>query len=120
MQPGRSPAEEQGMSVEPPLYVEVVEFWRAAGPDLWFKRDPAFDDALRERFEPLHHAAARGEFDHWAETAQGALALVLLLDQFPRNLYRGSAHAWAADGLARRVAAEAVGKGFDQAIEPGL
>jgi uncharacterized protein (DUF924 family) len=109
-----------GMSVEPPLYVEIVEFWRVAGAKRWFKRDPTFDDDIRERFEPLHHAAARGEFDHWAETPEGALALVLLLDQFPRNLYRGSAHAYAADGLARRIAAVAVNAGVDQAVEPAL
>ena len=92
------------MTIEPPLYAEVVAFWREAGPDRWFAKDDAFDDELRERFEALHFAAARGELADWAETAEGALALLLLTDQIPRNLFRGSAHAYATDPIARAVA----------------
>ena len=99
---------------------DVVTFWTEAGPRAWYKKSQAFDDQIRERFEALHHAAARGELDDWAKTAEGALALLLLLDQFPRNLYRGSPHAFATDPLARQVAREAVGRGFDGQIDPDL
>ncbi|HXQ17779.1 MAG TPA: DUF924 family protein [Caulobacteraceae bacterium] len=87
---------------------DIVDFWRAAGPPRWFKKDDAFDAAIRLKFEPTHHAAARGEYDRWIESADGALALLLLLDQFPRNLYRGSGHAFATDSKARRFAADAI------------
>jgi uncharacterized protein (DUF924 family) len=99
---------------------DVVTFWRQAGPKRWFEKSPAFDDAIRLRFEPTHHAAARGQYDAWIETAEGALALLILLDQFPRNLYRGSAHSYATDPLARRFAREAVARGHDRATEPLL
>jgi len=99
---------------------DVVAFWTEAGPKRWFAKNEAFDALIGDRFEALHHAAARGELDGWARTADGALALLLLLDQFPRNLYRGSAHAFAADPLARTVAREAVERGFDAAVAPEL
>lgn len=99
---------------------DVLSFWRSAGPAKWFSKNRAFDDAIRLRFEPVHHAAARGEYDEWARTADGALALVILLDQFPRNLYRGSAHAFATDPKARTIARAAVEAGFDRQVEPEL
>jgi uncharacterized protein (DUF924 family) len=99
---------------------DVTGFWRDAGPKAWFAHDPAFDAAIRARFEPLHLVASRGELAGWAETAEGALALLILLDQFPRNLYRGSAHAFATDGKARAVARAAVEAGFHLAVEPEL
>ncbi len=108
------------MTIEPPLYVEIVEFWRLAGPKNWFARNKAFDAEIRTRFEGVHLAAARGEFADWAGTVEGALALLLLLDQFPRNLYRGSAHAFATDAMARAVAAAAVTRDFHQQVEPLL
>ena len=99
---------------------DITEFWRNAGAKRWFEKDPAFDEAIRLKFEPTHHAAARGEYDAWIETAEGALALLILLDQFPRNLYRGSPHSYATDPLARKVAREAVARGHDKAVEPEL
>ena len=108
------------MSVDPPLYVDIVSFWRTAGPDKWFTRDDAFDAEIREGFENLHLAASRGEFADWADSAEGALALLILTDQFPRNLYRGSAHAYATDPMARAVAVHAVARGFDREIEARL
>lgn len=99
---------------------DVVQFWREAGLQKWFSRDDAFDAAIRERFEHAHHAAARGEFDAWAETPEGALALLLLLDQFPRNLYRDSPHAFATDPLGLKVAKAAVARGFHQQVEPAF
>ncbi|MBL8548920.1 MAG: DUF924 family protein [Hyphomonadaceae bacterium] len=98
----------------------IVAFWRDAGPERWFAKDDAFDDDIRARFEPLHMSAARGELEHWADTPEGALALLLLLDQFPRNLYRGSAHAFAADPLARLLAGRAIERGFDRDSPPEL
>jgi uncharacterized protein (DUF924 family) len=99
---------------------DVVDFWREAGAARWFEKDAAFDEAIRLKFEAAHHAAARGEHDDWIETADGALALVLLLDQFPRNLYRGSAHQFATDALARRIAGEAIERGHDRAFDDYL
>jgi uncharacterized protein (DUF924 family) len=99
---------------------DIVHFWRAAGPTKWFKKDARFDEAIRLKFEPVHHAAARGEYDKWAETPEGALALLILLDQFPRNLYRGSAHAFATDPKARQIARTAIAAGLHRQVEPGL
>jgi uncharacterized protein (DUF924 family) len=99
---------------------DVVMFWIKAGAKLWFAKDAAFDAEIRARFEGQHHAAACGELDDWAATPEGALALLLLLDQFPRNLFRGSPHAFATDPLARAVAAGAIERGFDQKVDPSL
>ena len=99
---------------------DILHFWRAAGPGRWFQKDEAFDAAIRLKFEPTHHAAARGEYDRWIESADGALALLILLDQFPRNLYRGSAHAFATDPLARKVARMALERGHDRAVEADM
>jgi uncharacterized protein (DUF924 family) len=99
---------------------DILHFWREAGPTKWFRKSDRFDDAIRLKFEPVHHAAARGEYDAWAATAEGALALLLLLDQFPRNLYRHSAHAFATDGKARAVARAGVAAGFHRDVDPQL
>jgi uncharacterized protein (DUF924 family) len=93
---------------------DILQFWAAAGPSAWFKQDAAFDDKCRN-FEAAHHAAARGEYAAWEQSAEGALALILLLDQIPRNIYRGSAHAFATDPLAQAIADRAVNAGFDRA-----
>jgi uncharacterized protein (DUF924 family) len=99
---------------------DVIGFWTSAGPSKWFAHVPAFDEAIRLKFEPVHHAAARGEYVAWTQGAEGSLALLLLLDQFPRNLYRGSAHAFATDPLARHIAGRAVDHGFDKAVAAQL
>ena len=99
---------------------EVVAFWPEAGPSKWFRGGAAFDAACRERLLAPHLAAARREFDGWMATGEGALALLLLLDQAPRNVFRGNAHAFATDPLARRFAAAALEAGYDQACEPLL
>lgn len=98
----------------------VVAFWRDAGAAKWFTKDAGFDAEIAARFEPAHYAAARGELAHWADSWHGALALLLLLDQFPRNIWRGSAHAFAADPLARRVARAALDAGHDAAAPAEL
>ncbi|WP_242112460.1 DUF924 family protein [Luteimonas aquatica] len=99
---------------------EVVAFWREAGYGKWFAGGAAFDAECREHFLEAHHAAARGEYEAWMGTAEGALALLLLLDQIPRNVFRGSGHAFATDGLARHYAAQAVQAQLDAQIEPAL
>jgi uncharacterized protein (DUF924 family) len=99
---------------------EVVNVWIEAGPRRCFKKDAGFDAEIRARFEALHHAAARRELDAWAAGPEGVLALLLLLDQFPRNMFRGSPHAFATDPLARHFARLAVDAGFDAAVDPAL
>jgi uncharacterized protein (DUF924 family) len=91
---------------------DILAFWfegdRHTFRERWFRPDPAFDGMIRERFGALIAPAAAGAHDDWAATPQGALALAILLDQFPRNLYRGTAQAFAADAHARAVARAAV------------
>ena len=99
---------------------EVIAFWREAGAAKWFARDDAFDAEFRQRFESAHFAAARGEYEAWMESAEGALALQILLDQFPRNCFRGTAHSYATDGLARHYAQRAVEAGLDRDVEASL
>lgn len=100
--------------------VAIVEFWKKAGPGRWFARDAAFDALFRERFLDQHLAASRREYEEWLCTADGVLGLMLLLDQFPRNAFRGTAHAYATDPLARHYAMRAIEEGVDLQIEPQL
>ena len=99
---------------------QIVSFWREAGHDKWFAQDESFDQAIRSRFLPTCEAAANGALAGWQESAEGALALVLLFDQFPRNMFRGTARAFATDALARAAADRALARGFDQATDPAL
>ncbi|MDP1911796.1 DUF924 family protein [Brevundimonas sp.] len=98
----------------------VVAFWKEAGPKMWFARDKAFDTLFRVRFEDAHFMAARRELDPWAETPEGSLALLILLDQFPRNVFRSTGHAFATDPLARMFAVMAIDGGQDRAVENDL
>jgi len=95
---------------------DVVSFWQAAGYDRWFKKDAAFDDEIRTRFLATYEAAAAGKLGGWEQTAEGALALLILLDQFPRNMFRGDARTFATDPLARAVTAGALVRGFDSQV----
>ncbi|WP_312782495.1 DUF924 family protein [Brevundimonas sp.] len=99
---------------------EVVAFWTEAGPDKWFAKDVAFDAAFTEQCRDIHFAAARRELDHWTETPQGALALILLLDQLPRNAFRDTAHMFATDSLALMFAKAAIARGDDQKVAHDL
>ncbi|WP_234263841.1 DUF924 family protein [Hydrogenophaga sp. NFH-34] len=99
----------------------VVDYWRDAGEEgQWFRHDPAFDRDFRERFLALHEAAARGERDGWAVTPTGLLALLILLDQFPRNAFRGTARMYATDARARHWARQAQAVGAMDGVEPAL
>jgi uncharacterized protein (DUF924 family) len=99
---------------------EVLSFW-FRGPEkrkAWFEKDPAFDAAIRDRFLPLYEAAAGGALAPWVRSPGDCLALVVVLDQFPRNMFRGSARAFAADPLARDCANQAIALGFDKTMLP--
>jgi uncharacterized protein (DUF924 family) len=97
---------------------EVLAFWRAAGPETWFERDDALDAEIRARFLATCGAAAAGRLDHWQTTPDGTLALLILLDQFPRNLFRGDLRAFATDAAARATAERAIARGTDRRFEP--
>lgn len=99
---------------------EMVDFWREAGPGLWFAKDPEFDARFRDRFLAAHAAAVRGDCVGWMTTPEGALGLVLLLDQFPRNAFRGTPRMYATDAPARAAAERAVDAGHDQGVAPAL
>ena len=95
----------------------VIGFWfDELTPDDWFTKSDATDAKIADRLGPAAEAAAAGALDHWAETPEGALALVLLLDQCPRNLYRDSGRAFAQDAKALAVAKAALAGGFDEAL----
>lgn len=98
---------------ELPTARDIVGFWRQAGPERWFAKNETFDAQFRERFLAAHEAAARGELDHWAQGAEGALALLVLLDQFPRNTWRGNARMLATDAKALAIARQAIEAGLD-------
>jgi len=103
---------------EPPVATPetILAFWREAGPDKWFTRDNAFDADIRDKFLPTYEAAAAGKLAEWEATPEGALALCIVLDQFPRNMFRGDARTFAADARAREVANRALKRGYDQDI----
>jgi uncharacterized protein (DUF924 family) len=95
----------------------VLDFWFGPGDDdRWFKRDEALDRAVRETLADDHERAAAGAYDSWRESARGCLALVLLLDQVPRNLFRDDPRAFATDARALAVARHAIEQGFDRQI----
>jgi uncharacterized protein (DUF924 family) len=98
---------------------DVLAFWREAGPDRWYDRDDAFDATIHTRFLPAYEAAAAGELSGWETSPEAALALVIVLDQFPRNMFRNDPRAYTADPLARAVADRALARGFDQQVDAG-
>ncbi len=108
------------MSTPMPPAADVVAFWREAGPKRWFEKDFAFDEEIRMRFFDLHYAAADGKLAGWERSAEGALALLILLDQFPRNMFRDDARAFATDPMARAIAAGALVRGFDAQVAPQM
>jgi len=102
-----------------PTPTDVLDFWfDSATEALWFAQDDAFDASIRERFGDTLAAARRGELDAWAETPEGWLALLIVRDQFSRNLYRDDARAWADDPATQAIALEGVARGFDHRLSP--
>jgi uncharacterized protein (DUF924 family) len=105
-----------------PLPADILAFWfgHPGEPGYgqprgeWFRKDAAFDETIRQRFLPAVEATLAGQFDAWADEADGTLALLILLDQFPRNLFRNEARAFAGDAAARRLAERAVAQGWDR------
>jgi uncharacterized protein (DUF924 family) len=95
---------------------EVVTFWLGQNDKVWFSADPAFDAEVLSRFAELVERAKSGSLDHWSDAAEGALALVILLDQMTRNIYRDSPEMFAADGKALAVARRAIERGFDEEL----
>jgi uncharacterized protein (DUF924 family) len=99
---------------------EILAFWREAGRDRWYKKDGAFDDEVRRRFLGLWQEAAAGKLSSWEASDDGALALTIVLDQFPRNMFRGDPRAHASDAMACEVAGRAIDRGADARIDPVL
>lgn len=103
----------------------ILDFWFGSSSEenpkprqIWFHKDPVFDRHIRTQFLGDYSKASAGELDHWQDSAAGCLALILLLDQFPRNMFRGSAQAFATDDSALRLAHHARERGFDQKLPP--
>ncbi|MES2965290.1 MAG: DUF924 family protein [Bdellovibrionota bacterium] len=101
----------------------ILSFWfgddslhTTSRQNVWFSPTHAYDDIVRERFSALVEEASNGGFDDWGKTPRGALALVILLDQFRRHVYRGSAEAFSHDPHARKIAETAIDHGFDQKL----
>ena len=99
---------------------DILTFWRDAGRDRWYRRDAVFDAEIRRRYLDLWRKAAAGGLSAWEATDDGALALTIVLDQFPRNMFRNDALTYSSDALAREVAGSAIGRGADARIEPLL
>lgn len=101
---------------------QVLEFWFPADPDrankLWWGKDEALDTEVRERFGSTLAAAKDGALDHWAETARGRVALIIVLDQLSRNIFRGDPETYAADQQARALTVEGLERGHDRALSP--
>ena len=103
-------------------HLEVLRFWfgepRGTRLKPWFEKDPAFDAGIRSRFLPLYETLARGEHADWLDEAGRCLARIVALDQFPRNMFRGTPRAFAADALALQAARHAVDEGYDRTLLP--
>jgi len=105
---------------------EILDFWFGRKGEegygefreAWFLKDPDFDREIRDRFEAVYEEAAAGRLEAWKETARGSLALIIVLDQFPRNMYRGDARMYAADGLALASAQHAIERAYDRELPP--
>jgi uncharacterized protein (DUF924 family) len=103
-----------------PQALAVVDFWREAGASKWFMKDSDFDAEFSRRFTDLHFEAARRRLESWLADPNASLALILLLDQFPRNAFRDTGHMFATDGLARHYARIALERGHVQHLPADL
>lgn len=117
-----------GAMQEPPHAQEILEYWFGSinsvedyphdKAPIWFQGGEAIDNEIRNRFKPLVIAAAAQELESWKETPRGRLALIVLLDQFTRNIFRGTAQAFACDQIAQQLTLEGLAQGDDQALLP--
>jgi uncharacterized protein (DUF924 family) len=99
----------------------VLDFWlKETPPEKWFGSDPALDAEIRSRFETLWRAGCAGELDDWESEPNGALALIILFDQFPRNMFRGSAESFASDTRAREIAKRAIAQKRDLEVPASI
>ncbi len=97
----------------------ILRFWfEETAPAQWFQKNDAFDDQIRTRFVGDYDLASAGIYDGWMDTGEGALALIIVLDQFPRNMFRGSPQAFATDAKALQVARHALDRRFDMLMPP--
>lgn len=103
-----------------PSSADVVKFWAEAGAENWFTKDEGFDREFSSRFMAAHYAAARRELDGWMDSPPGALALLILLDQYPRNAFRNTGHMFATDSLALHFTRQAVTKDYHLKVDPPL
>jgi uncharacterized protein (DUF924 family) len=99
---------------------DILDFWRTAGPDRWWTKNDTFDAEVRDRFTHVWDTARNGELSSWQASDNGALALIIALDQFPRNIFRDSARAFSTDAAAREVASRAIAEGCDHRVEAAL
>jgi uncharacterized protein (DUF924 family) len=96
---------------------DILDFWFSDDMrSRWFASTPDIDVAIKHRFEPVWESALRGELDHWQGTPDGVLALILVLDQFPRNMFRGKAQAFAGGDRSLAVARQAIARGDDHLL----
>jgi len=107
-------------SIGSPTPTDILAFWKNAGPDRWYEKDEAFDAKVRRRYLDLWRKAAAGGLSSWETSDEGALALTIVLDQFPRNMFRGNAQAFASDSQARDAASRAIARGVAERIDPAL
>ncbi len=97
---------------------DIIAFWRDAGYERWYSKNDAFDQEIRDRFMPTWEAARDGKLNAWQDTDEGALALAIVLDQFPRNMFRNDPRAFSTDARARDVVTKAIADGRDKRIDP--
>ena len=98
----------------------ILAFWREAGRDGWYKRNDAFDAEIRRHYLGLWEQAVAGGLSSWEASDEGALALVIVLDQFPRNMFRGTPQAFSSDALALDIARRAIDRGAGGRVDPAL
>lgn len=111
---------QQQMPTPPMQAMDIIAFWQGAGPAMWFAKDAEFDRRFRERYFTWYEAAARGELTEWTHTATGTLALLLLLDQYPRNSFRGTPRMYDTDALALQIANAGIAAGHDRLVSREL
>ncbi|MEE9315410.1 MAG: DUF924 family protein [Rhizobiaceae bacterium] len=99
---------------------DIADFWLTAGPKKWWMKDDVFDSEIAAKFSTTHRAAANGELDHWINEPDSALALILVLDQFSRNLFRNDTRAFAQDAACLTIVKTVMFKGFDRSMNPEI